>query len=83
MPSLASAGVDPDHNSDASRNKLRLTARVRARVADFFEQELKACAKELGGPAKGWPARYGFSIFCFFRQLADYLDLLVWCDWIA
>jgi len=29
-------------------------------VAQFFKKELKACAARLGGPAREWPARYGF-----------------------
>jgi hypothetical protein len=82
-------GGDPDkpdgqlnaqQSSNVGREKPRLTAKVRSRIAEFFEQELKACAKELGGPARNWPARYGFSIFCFFWQLADYFDLFVWLD---
>jgi hypothetical protein len=75
--------LKPDENSDAAKEKLRLTAKVRARIAQFFEQELKACAAELGGPAKRWPARYGFSVVIFLAQLVDDLDILFWCDWIA
>lgn len=52
-------------------------------MAQFFEQELKACAGELGGPAKKWPARYGFSLLIFFVQVLDGFDILFWCDWIA
>ena len=44
-----SGKLNPDDNSDAATNNRRLTAKVRARIAQFFEQELKACAKELGG----------------------------------
>ncbi|PYK18761.1 MAG: hypothetical protein DME55_05935 [Verrucomicrobia bacterium] len=72
-----------DENRNANRKKLRLTDKVRSRVAQFFEQELKACAAELGGPAKQWPARYGFSLLIFFLQLVDDFDILFWCDWIA
>jgi len=82
-PDKPSGGSQPHDNSDAGRNKPPLTPKVRARMAQFFEQELKACAAEMGGPAKGWPARYGFSLLVFFWQLADYFDLLVWCDWLA
>jgi len=56
---------------------------VRAHVAQFFKDELRACAKELGGPAREWPARYGFSLLWFFIGLADDIDLLVWCDWLV
>jgi hypothetical protein len=86
-------GADPDkpsgqlhshENSDAGRNKLRLTAKVRDRMARFFEQELKACALELGGRAKSWPARYGFSLVLFLWDLLDdSIDLFFWCDWIS
>jgi len=57
---------------------------VRDRIAQFFEDELKACASELGGRAKSWPARYGFSLLLFFwDSLDDSIDLLFWCDWIS
>jgi Sulfotransferase domain len=82
-PDKPSGRLKPDENNDAGREKPRLTAKARARMAKFFEQELKACANELGGPAKSWPARYGFSMLVFFWELADYFDLLLWCDWIA
>jgi hypothetical protein len=82
-PDKPSGRLKPHDNGDAGREKLRLTAKVRVRIARFFEQELKVCAAELGGPAKSWPARYGFSLVLFFWDLADYFDLLLWWDWIA
>jgi hypothetical protein len=75
--------VKTDDNQDAKKDKLRLTESVRSRMAQFFEQELKACAAELGGPAKKWPARYGFSLLVFAIQLLDDFDILFWCDWVA
>jgi hypothetical protein len=72
-----------DHNHHAGKDKLLLTDKVRSRVAHFFEQELKACAAELGGPAKQWPARYDFSLLVFVMQLADDFDILFWCDFVA
>jgi hypothetical protein len=76
-PEKASGGLDPHDNNDAGREKLRLTAKVRDRMAQFFEHELKACASELGGRAKRWPARYGFSLLLFFCDvLDDNIDLL-------
>ncbi len=62
-------GADPDKPSDQSRanynswagmEKLPLTSQVRSHLAHFFKKELKACAMRLGGPAREWPARYGF-----------------------
>src|SRR6266567_6071979 len=82
-PNKPSGKLKPDDNRDAAREKLRLTTKVRARIAQFFEHELKACAAELGGPAKRWPARYGFSVVIFLAQLVDDFDILFWCDWIA
>ena len=83
-PDKLSGGLKPNDNNNASRDKLRLTAKVRDRMAQFFEHELKACASELGGRAKSWPTRYGFSMLLFFWDLLDEsIDLLFWCDWIC
>jgi hypothetical protein len=82
-PGKPSGRLKANHNADLGRGKLRFTDKVRSRVAEFFEQELKACATELGGPAKQWPARYGFSLLVFALQLFDDLDIFFWVDWIA
>ncbi len=65
-PEKPSGQLKPNENNDAGRDKLPLTTKVRERVARFFEHELKACAAELGGRARSWPARYGFSLALFF-----------------
>jgi hypothetical protein len=89
---LSFLGADPDkpsgriaaeQNWDAGKEKLELTENVRSRVAQFFEQELKACATKLGGPAKQWPSRYGFSLLVLALQLLDDLDIFFWVEWIA
>jgi Sulfotransferase family len=49
-----------DYNSWNRMEKLPLTNQVRSHLAKFFEKELKICAARLGGPARDWPARYGF-----------------------
>jgi hypothetical protein len=82
-PGKPSGGLSPDYNSQAGRKKLRLSEKMQSGLAQFFKKELEACAVELGGPAREWPARYGFSLLCVFAGLADSLDLLLWCDWIA
>jgi hypothetical protein len=82
-PNKPSGRLKADDNQEAKKDKLRLVEKVRSRMAQFFEQELKACAAELGGPAKQWPARYGFSLVILFMQLVDDFDILLWCDWIA
>jgi hypothetical protein len=82
-PEKPSGRLNADYNGQGGREKLRLTDKVQSRVAQFFEQELKDCAAELGGPAKHWPARYGFSFLMLFSECADYLDLFLGCDWLA
>jgi hypothetical protein len=82
-PNKSSDRVTAENNQDAGKEKLRLTDKVRSRIAQFFERELKDCARQLGGPAKRWPARYGFSLVVFVAQFLDDLDLLFWVDWVA
>lgn len=82
-PDKPSGPLKADYNGQGGKEKLPLTDKVRACVAQFFEEELKDSAAELGGPAKQWPARYGFSLAIFFVQLMDDFDILFWCDWIT
>jgi hypothetical protein len=82
-PNKPSGRLRADHNNSAGIEKLQLTDKVRSHVAQFFKDELRACATELGGPAREWPARYGFSLLWFFTGLADDVDLLLWCDWLV
>src|SRR5881392_974581 len=79
-PDKPSGRVKAKQNWDTGKEKLRLTDNVRSRIAKFFEQELKACATKLGGPAKHWPARYGFSLVVLALQLVDDLDIFFWVD---
>jgi hypothetical protein len=53
--------VTAEYNSWAAMEKLPMTHQVRSHLAQFFKKELKTCAARLGGPARDWPARYGFS----------------------
>jgi hypothetical protein len=83
-PDKPSGSLKADYNGQGGKEKLALTDKVRARIAQFFEHELKACAVELGGRAKSWPARYGFSLLLYFWDLLDdSIDLFFWCDWIC
>jgi hypothetical protein len=82
-PNKPSGRLRADYNSNLGRKKLRLSDKVRSHVAQFFKEELKVCAAELGGPAKDWPRRYGFSFLSFLAVLTDNFDLFLWCDWIA
>jgi Sulfotransferase family len=75
-PDKESDRLTADYNSWAGMEKLQLTDKVRSHLAKFFKKELKACAAKLGGPARQWPARYGFSLLCFVAELVDNFDLL-------
>src|SRR5262249_16365328 len=59
-PNKPGSRLPADHNSWTRMEKLPLTNSVRSHLARFFKKELKTCAAQLGGPAKDWPARYGF-----------------------
>jgi len=59
-PDKPGSRLTADYNSWTRMEKLPLTNKVRSHLAKFFKNELKACAARLGGPAKDWPARYGF-----------------------
>ena len=86
-------GADPDKpanrapvngNSWATMEKLVLTEKVRSHLARFFKKELKTCAARLGGAARDWPTRYGFSLLVFFWDLLDDgIDLFFWCGSLA
>jgi hypothetical protein len=82
-PDKRSGRLTADYNSWVGMEKLQLTDQVRSHLAQFFKKELKTCAARLGGPARHWPARYGFSLLCFFAELVDNFDLLLSCNWIA
>jgi hypothetical protein len=59
-PDKANSRLAADYNSWMAMEKLPLTNEVRLHLARFFKKELKTCAARLGGPARDWPARYGF-----------------------
>jgi len=89
---LGFLGADPDKppsrvpsdNTWGSMEKLPLTDKIRSHLALFFKKELKTCAARLGGAARDWPARYGFSLVLFVWDLLDdSIDLFFWCDWIS
>ena len=74
----------PSDNTWGSMEKLPLTDKIRSHLAQFFKKELKTCAARLGGAARDWPARYGFSLVLFVWDLLDdSIDLFFWCDWIS
>jgi hypothetical protein len=60
-PEKASGTLPPGFNAKATKQKLALTPAARTHLAQFFENELRLCATELGGPARDWPSRYNLS----------------------
>ena len=83
-PDKPASRVPAEYNSWARMEKLLLTDKVRSHLAQFFKKELKTCAARLGGAARDWPARYGFSLLLFLWDLLDdSIDLFFWCDWIS
>jgi sulfotransferase family protein len=83
-PNKADVGVTAEHNSWATMGKLPLTEKVRSHLAQFFKKELKTCATRLGGAARDWPTRYGFSLVLFMWDLLDdRIDFFFWVDWIC
>ena len=59
-PDKPGGRLTADYNKWRRMKKLPLTDQVQSYLARFFKKELKRCAARLGGPAKDWPARYGF-----------------------
>ena len=59
-PDEPGSRLSADYNSWTRMEKLPLTSKIRSHLARFFKKELKTCAARLGGPARDWPARYGF-----------------------
>ena len=53
--------VPVDFNRKKHNLKREMTVEVREWLAEYFESELRDCAELFGGPARDWPARYGYS----------------------
>jgi hypothetical protein len=58
-PDKPSGSYEPGFNRKARAARLPMSAEIRARLAEYFAEELHACAKAFGGPAAAWPAKYG------------------------
>lgn len=50
---------EADFNRKSGKPKTPMSEEIRARMVELFGEEVLACAKLFGGPATGWPARYG------------------------
>lgn len=58
-PAKSSGQIQADHNRKAAASKLEITDELRAVIADFFRDEIRASAARFGGHANGWAALYG------------------------
>ena len=58
-PDKNSGELKPEHNRKASAEKLELSDDIKAEIADFFKDELRAAAARFGGHATAWPSLYG------------------------
>jgi hypothetical protein len=58
-PDKPSGSYEPGFNRKARTAKLPMSANTRARLAEYFAEELHASARVFGGPAAAWPAKYG------------------------
>jgi Sulfotransferase family len=55
----ASGPVDVGFNRKDARSKIAMSDSMQSAVAAILADELRACAKELGGPAVNWAKAYG------------------------
>jgi hypothetical protein len=58
-PGKKSANLPAGYNRKASAAKLDMTDKARAVLADYFCDELKACAEMFGPHARNWAKQYG------------------------
>ena len=80
-PEKAYGRLSPGHNIEAGTKKLQLSDKVRSHLAQFFKNELKACAAEFGGSAIKWPSRYGFSLLWLLVGAAEKFGFFLSADW--
>jgi len=67
---LTFLGVDPRQKSGSlpagynskQKGTIKMSDDIAGFLAEHFKNELLACSKTFGGPAEGWPARYGLAI---------------------
>jgi Sulfotransferase family len=58
-PGKASGDINPASNRKAKAQKLEMSDDIKAEIADFFKDELRAAAARFGGHAAKWPSLYG------------------------
>jgi Sulfotransferase family len=58
-PDKSSGDLKPEHNRKAAAEKLKLSDDIKAEIAGFFKDELRAAAARFGGHASTWLSLYG------------------------
>ena len=58
-PDKPSGKLTPGFNRKSSYAKVVMRPEVRERLIELLGDEVRACAKEFGGPASEWPKQYG------------------------
>jgi len=58
-PDKNSGEIKPEHNRKAAAEKLEMNDDIKAEIANFFKEELRAAAARFGGHAATWPTLYG------------------------
>ncbi len=58
-PGKPSGGLPPSFNRKNKDPKVAMSATVRERLVSLLAEEIKASAREFGGPAAEWPKKYG------------------------
>jgi hypothetical protein len=58
-PDKPSGKLPPGYNRKTKHAKVVMRPEVRERLIELLGDEVRACAKEFGGPASEWPKQYG------------------------
>jgi hypothetical protein len=58
-PEKQSGALEAGYNRKAAKPKMELTPELEAVIVEHLREELRACAREFGGPAVEWAEKYG------------------------
>ncbi|HEX4080747.1 MAG TPA: sulfotransferase [Rhizomicrobium sp.] len=58
-PDRTKRHIAPDYNRKAGEKKPEMSNEIRDILLEHLADEVRACAAQLGGPARAWPAAYG------------------------
>jgi hypothetical protein len=57
----SASGIEAGFDRKRDQLRVRCPPEMQRRLADWFSDELHACAATFGGPAIEWPLRYGLT----------------------